>query len=118
MILVDTSIWIDHLIHSDVDLYDLLMINKVCIHPFIIGEIACGNLRNRSEILNLLNALPKVQIATDEEVLILLENKKLYGLGLGYIDMHLIASAFLNNVKLFTRDKILIRVAKNLNIHK
>ena len=118
MILVDTSIWIDHLNKSDDDLIVLLNSGRVCIHPFIIGELSCGNIKNRSEILTLLKALPHVDTALENEVFILIENKKLFGIGLGYIDVHLLASALIHNVKLWTRDKNLKKVAHKLQVHK
>ena len=117
MILVDTSIWIDHFNKSDADLVKLLNSAKVCIHPFIIGELSCGNISNRQEILNLLKALPQVESVLDEEVFILIENKKLYGIGLGFIDAHLLASALINDVTIWTRDKKLKKAAINLDIH-
>ncbi|KPK92987.1 ribonuclease [bacterium SM23_31] len=118
MILVDTSIWIDHLNNSNDDLIKLLNSGRVCIHSFIIGELSCGNISNRSEILTLLKALPRAEPALDEEVLALIENKKLYGLGLGFVDVHLLASALIHNVKIWTGDKTLKKIAKKLNIHK
>ena len=117
MILVDTSIWIDHFNKSDFDLIKLLNSGKVCIHPFIIGELSCGNISNRKEILTLLKALPEVESALNEEVFSLIENKKLYGNGLGFIDVHLLASALINGVNIWTRDKTLKKTATNLDIH-
>ena len=117
MILVDTSIWVDHFNKSDTDLVKMLNSGKVCIHPFIIGELSCGSISNRREILTLLNALPQVESALDEEVFTLIENKKLYGIGLGFIDVHLLASALLNDVTIWTRDKTLKKAATNLDIH-
>lgn len=118
MILVDTSIWIDHFNKSDDELISLLESGEVCIHPFVTGELACGNISNRNEILTLLNALPQVDCALDEEVFVLIESKKLYGIGLGFIDVHLLASALLHNVHLWTRDKTLEKAAINLNVCK
>ena len=117
MILVDTSIWIDHLINSNDELIQLLNSNRVCIHPFIIGELSCGNISNRSEILTLLKALPRAEPALEDEIFTFIEYKKLYGIGLGFIDVHLLASALIHNVKLWTQDKTLRKVAKQLNIH-
>ena len=117
MILVDTSIWVDHLNKSDDDLIKLLNSGRVCIHPFIIGELSCGNIANRSEILVLLNALPRIEPALEDEVFILIENKNLYGIGLGFVDVHLLASALVHNVKIWTRDKNLKKSAKKLVIH-
>ena len=118
MILVDTSIWVDHLQKSDDDLIRLLNSGRVCIHQFIIGELSCGNISNRSEILVLLNALPRVEPALEDEFFALIENKNLYGIGLGFVDIHLLASALIHKVKIWTRDKILKKIAEKLNIHK
>jgi predicted nucleic acid-binding protein len=118
MILVDTSIWIDHLNNSNDDLIELLNSGKVCTHPFIIGELYCGNISKRSEILSLLKALPRVEPALEEEVFTLIENKKLFGIGLGFVDVSLLASALIHNVKIWTQDKTLKKVAKKLIIHK
>ncbi len=118
MILVDTSIWVDHLNKSDDALIKLLNFSKVCIHPFVVGELSCGNISNRSEILLLLKALPRIEPAFEDEVFTFIENKKLYGVGLGFVDVHLLASALIHNVKIWTRDKTLNKAAKKLNIHK
>lgn len=96
----------------------LLNSGQVCIHPFVIGELACGNISNRTEILDLLNALPRVESAFEDEVFTLIENKKLFGVGLGFIDVHLIASALIHKVKIWTRDKSLLKVATTLIINK
>jgi hypothetical protein len=117
MILVDTSVWIDHFHHSDERLSELLLSNKVCIHPFIIGEPSCGNISNREEVLSLLRALPKIDMVLDEEVYTFLEKRKLYGKGLGFIDIHLLASALVHNVVIWTRDKSLKRIARELEIN-
>lgn len=116
MILVDTSIWIDHLNKSDTRLITLLEEESVYVHPFVIGELACGNIKNRDEILKLLNALPQISTATLDEILFFINQHKLFGKGLGYIDVHLIASCMMDNAKLYTRDKKLFQIAKNLNI--
>jgi predicted nucleic acid-binding protein len=118
MILADTSVWIDHLRKTDQKLFDILQKGEVCIHPFIIGEIACGNLSNRVEIIDLLRALPEVLVASDDEILQFIENRQLYGKGLGYIDIHLLASAFINKVSFWTRDKRLSRIYSDLNLNK
>jgi len=118
MILVDTSIWINHFNKSNSGLIELLNSTEVCIHPFIIGELACGNISNRAEILSLLKSLPLVETVLDEEIFIFIENKKLYGIGLGFIDVHLLASALINSVKLWTNDKPLNKAAVNLGINK
>ena len=117
MILVDTSIWINHFNASDPGLVNLLNSSKVCIHPFIIGELSCGNISNRNEILSLLKSLPIIDTALDEEVFTFIEDKKLYGIGLGFIDVHLLASALIHNVKIWTGDKSLNNAATNLSIN-
>lgn len=118
MILVDTSIWIDHFNKSHPELVRLLNNGIVCTHPFIIGELACGNIINRTEILTLLRALPCLDTVLESEVLTLLEGHQLYGRGLGYIDVHLIAAALINNVKIWTRDKSLNSITRKFNISK
>ena len=116
MILVDTSVWIDHFHHSEEDLKELLLSNQVCIHPFILGELSCGNISNRQEVLSLLRALRSIGLVLDEEVFILIEKKKLFGKGLGFIDIHLLASALIHHVPIWTRDKSLKRIAGELGI--
>ena len=93
MVLVDTSIWIDHLRSANTRMARLLEDGEIVVHPFVIGELACGNLRNRSEILALLHALPQAPCVTDSEVLFFIERHSLAGQGLGLIDMHLLASS-------------------------
>jgi len=115
MTLVDTSVWIDHLRKADLELTKLLHKGEVCTHPFIIGELASGNLKNRIEIIQLLKALPKVLIATDEEVMQFIEDRHLYGKGLSYIDIHLLASSVINKVSLWTKDKRLAVVYSEIN---
>ena len=106
MILVDTSVWIDHLRGGDERLVTLLNSGQVLMHPFVIGELACGNLRNRKEVLTLLKDLPKAPIATDNEVLFFIERHALMGRGIGYVDAHFLAAATLNeSPRLWTRDK-------------
>ena len=116
MILVDTSVWIDHLHHSDEGLVELLLSNQVCIHPFVFGEMSCGNISNRKEVLSLLRTLKSIDLVLDEEVFILIENRKLFGKGLGFIDVHLLASAMIHHVPIWTRDKELKRVARELGV--
>ncbi|MXZ81376.1 MAG: type II toxin-antitoxin system VapC family toxin [Gammaproteobacteria bacterium] len=117
MILVDTSIWIDHLRHGNETLKSLLMQYRVCMHPMIIGELACGNLRNRGQLLELWNNLPKVAVASHEEAIIFLSLSNLAGRGIGYIDVHLLASAKLQpGARLWTGDKRLAEVADSLNL--
>lgn len=117
MILVDSSIWIDHLRRGDQDLVTLLNDAKVLVHPFVIGEIACGNMRQRAKILTLLKGLPPIKTATDDEVLFFIERHKLMGAGIGYVDAHLLAAASLDdNAHLWTRDKRLQTVAGTLGL--
>jgi predicted nucleic acid-binding protein len=116
MIIVDTSVWADHIRKPDVVLSELLAAGDVLVHRFVIEELACGHLPKRSEFLQTLHALPQAPIASHDEILGLLSNKKLYGTGLGSVDVHLIASAMLANAKLLTRDKALAREAKRLNV--
>ncbi len=116
MILVDTSVWIDHLRQGVPLLSDLLSVGEVATHPFVMGELACGNLANRKEIIGLFSALPTVKIATHAETLFLTEKHRLHGRGLGWIDMHLLASALLSRTPLWTRDRKLLANAKLLGI--
>jgi predicted nucleic acid-binding protein len=116
MILVDTSVWVQHLRKGSDRLRSLLDEEQVVCHPFVIGELACGTLRNRQEILSLLDALPQAQVAEHEEVLHLLERRHLHGQGLGWIDAHLAASALLTGCSLWTLDKPLRRAAGFLGI--
>ena len=116
MVLVDTSVWVEHLRSGNVGLENLLNEGRVVCHLFIVGELACGNLSNRSEILSLLQALPLVNHAEHEEVMHLIENYSLMGKGLGYIDMHLIVSALLTKVSIWTLDKKLKEVSSKLGL--
>ena len=116
MILVDTSIWVSHFRDGNPQLRDLLLNGQVACHPFIVGELACGNIKNREEILSLLQELSVVTIADHMEVLHLIEQHRLMGIGLGYIDVHLLASALLSEMPLWTRDKKLREVVIKLNI--
>lgn len=101
MTLVDTSVWIHHFRIGSEELRSLLNDEEVLGHPFITGELACGTLRNRNEILNLLKALPQAWLLEDEEVLHLLKTRHLYRRGLGWIDAHLLASALLTGCGIF-----------------
>ncbi|HET6625453.1 MAG TPA: type II toxin-antitoxin system VapC family toxin [Nocardioidaceae bacterium] len=112
MILVDTSIWIDHLRAGDPELVGLLQDGHVLAHPWVIGELALGHLSRRGEILGLLHNLPQATVATDLEVLTLIENQHLFGLGIGYVDAHLLAATLLTpDARLWTRDKRLATIA-------
>jgi hypothetical protein len=117
VILVDTSVWVDHLHHSDGRLSAALDSGEVLVHPFVIGEIACGNLGNRAEVLRLLGSLPHAPIATDSEALRFIERQALMGRGIGYVDVHLLAAAVLAaTAALWTRDHRLAVVARDLGI--
>jgi len=117
VILVDTSVWIDHLRKGDRELARLLTDTRVLIHPFVVGELACGNLENREEVLSLLADLPPVAVASHSEILYFIDQRRLMGRGIGYIDAHLLASASLApSARLWTRDKRLARVAADLNL--
>lgn len=106
MILVDTSVWIDHLRTGDPHLVELLEDARVLAHPWVTGELALGRLSQRDEILGLLSQLPQATVATDVEVLTLIENQRLSGLGIGYVDAHLLAATLLTpGARLWTRDK-------------
>ena len=111
MILVDTSAWVEHLRHGLPRLATLLQEGEVLIHPWVIGELACGNLRNRSQVLELLQGLPAAIVASDTEVLLLIERDRLMGRGIGYVDAHLLASARLSHCRLWTQDRRLAAVA-------
>lgn len=117
MILVDTSVWVDHLRAGDEGLIALLGENRVVTHPFVIGELACGNLRNRPEVMRLLQDLPRTPVAGDDEVLFFIERHELMGRGIGYIDAHLLAATTLADpARLWTRDKRLAKVASDLKL--
>ena len=117
MILVDTSVWIDHLRHGDMELTRLLNTGQVLTHRFVVGELALGCLLNRDTILSTLQNLPQVCIASDEEVLHYIENQSLFGTGIGYIDAHLLASVQLSpGALLWTRDKRLLAESVRLGL--
>ena len=116
MILVDTSVWIDHLRRGNERLKSLLHDDQVLCHPFVIGELACGNLHNRNEVLYLLEALPGVPVADHTEVLHLIDAHRLYGQGLGWIDAHLLASALLTGCELWTSDRLLHALAGRVGL--
>ena len=117
MILVDTSIWVDHLRAGDDRLGALLDSGEVLGHPFVIGEPALGNLRQRDAFLRDLLDLPQAIVASDEEMAQLIDREKLFGCGIGYIDAHLLAAARLTaDTKLWTRDQTLNEVAAQLGL--
>lgn len=117
MILVDTSVWIDHLRAGDLELASLLERREALAHPWVTGELALGQLSNRQEVLRLLGALPSAPVATAQEVLTLIETHRLFGLGIGYVDVHLLASTLLTGeARLWTRDQRLAAVASRLGV--
>ena len=116
MILVDTSVWIEHLQTGSERLRSLLYDEQVLCHPFVVGELACGTLRNRQEILNMVRALPEARVAEQEEVLRFLEARRLSGRGLGWVDANLLASTILTGCSLWTLDKPLRREAAALDV--
>lgn len=114
MVLVDTSVWVDHLRSGVPHLSDLLTHDLVAGHDFVVGEIACGNLKNREEVLSLLSWLPKCEPATHHEVLLFIDRHRLMGRGIGYVDACLLASAMLAGARIWTRDRRLATVAAEL----
>lgn len=116
MVLVDTSVWIDHLRRGDAGLASLLETREVLCHPFIIGEIACGHLTSRKEILRRLGMLPSAAMVRHPEALEFIETRRLSGMGLGFIDMNLLAAASLGGNLIWSRDKALRKAADALKI--
>jgi predicted nucleic acid-binding protein len=117
VILVDTSVWVDHLRAGEPALVHLLNHGLVLAHPWVTGELALGHLSQRQDILGLLTGLPSVEIATDAEVLGLIEAEQLYGLGIGYVDAQLLAATRLTaDARLWTADKRLAVVARRLRL--
>lgn len=117
MILVDTSIWIDHLRSGDHRLVSLLERGEVLSHPSVVGEVGLGSLRQRGAIIESLQALPMAVVAADDEVMLLIEQHRLFGRGIGWIDAHLLASARLTpGARLWTNDKRLSALAQTLGV--
>jgi predicted nucleic acid-binding protein len=117
MILVDTSVWVDHLRAREKTLVHLLDTGQVLTHPFVIGELALGNLRQRSVILGALQVLPQAILAAEHEVLDFIDQHRLFGIGIGYVDAHLLAAARLTPATtLWTRDKRLRAAASKLSL--
>lgn len=117
MILVDTSVWIDHLRSGDASLTELLDSNAVLGHPWVTGEVALGSISRRDEVIGLLHDLPHASVAKDDEVRGLIEREKLYATGIGYVDAQLLAATRLTpDAKLWTRDKRLLAVATRLEL--
>jgi predicted nucleic acid-binding protein len=117
VILLDTSVWIDHLRQGDAQVAAILQSGLVLTHPFVIGELACGNLKSRTKILGLLAALPQARVAQEQEVLFFIERHRLMGYGIGYIDAHLLAAtALTEGARLWTCDKRLDTLAHKLEL--
>ncbi len=116
MVLVDTSVWVSHLRDGNTELASLLNDGRVLCHPLIVGELACGNFKDRAVILSFLQLLPMSIEAEQEEVLSFIENNHLMGKGMGYADVQLIASAVLTGVPIWTLDKKLAHAAAGLHI--
>lgn len=117
MILVDTSIWIDHLRHGEPSLVQLLESSRVLCHPFVVGELACGSLKHRALIVGALGDLPQAVQATHREALLFLERHALAGRGIGWVDLHLLASTVLTSgARLWTADKRLAGMAGELGL--
>ena len=116
MVLVDTSVWVSHFRDGNSRLEALLQDGDVVCHPFVIGELACGHIKNRGEILPLLQALPMAALVEHDEVLKFIESNRLMGIGLGFVDVHLLTAALLTEVPLWMLDKRLKQVSSKLKI--
>jgi predicted nucleic acid-binding protein len=116
MVLPDTSVWIAHFRYGEPELANRLLEGTVLIHPWVTGELACGNLKNRRLVLSDLCDLPSAKLASDAEALDFLEVRKLWGRGLGWIDVHLLVSALLSSCQLWSLDKRLAAVAAELKL--
>lgn len=116
MLLVDTSVWIHHLRHNEPRLQDLLHQGFVLMHPFVIGELACGNLNGRARFFSYLGMMPSPILATNAEVMKLVDGRRLWGRGLGWIDVHLLASAMLSHCGLWSLDRRLSQAANHLGL--
>jgi hypothetical protein len=117
MLLADTSVWIDHFRHGQSVLADCLSEGLVLMHPFVLGELACGGLKKRAVVLSDLQALPSAKLASNVEVLQLMEEQQLWGRGLGWVDIHLLASAKLSHCGFWTLDKKLGEAATELGLN-
>ena len=116
MILVDTSVWIDHLRVPNARLATLLHDGQVCCHPFVIGELACGHLRRRGEFLSLLANLPPIAVVSNERAMRFIEAHRLMGEGLGWTDGHLLAAAAVERAQLWSMDRRLLAAASRLGV--
>jgi predicted nucleic acid-binding protein len=116
MILADTSVWIDYFREGMPELAERLRRSVVVMHPFVVGELACGNFSNREETLELLQQLRSVAVAEHDEVMSFIRARELYGRGIGYVDIHMLAAAAIEGCQLWTRDKRLHALANGLGI--
>jgi predicted nucleic acid-binding protein len=116
MVLVDTSVWIQHFRRGEPTLADHLSEGLVLMHPFVSGELACGTLKNRGAIRSDLDALPSAKLASNTEVLQLIEDRRLWGRGLGWVDVHLLASALLSHCGFWTLDRKVAEAARRLGL--
>ncbi|KAF7600892.1 MAG: VapC toxin family PIN domain ribonuclease [Candidatus Dactylopiibacterium carminicum] len=116
MILVDTSVWIDHLRNGEPRLAALLEAGQVLVHDFVIGELACGNLSTRTRVLGLLGTMPRATRAQETETLGLIERYRLMGRGIGYVDAHLLAATLIARGRLWSRDRRLATIAAELGV--
>jgi predicted nucleic acid-binding protein len=116
VVLVDTSVWVDHFRNGNPRLAALLENGDVASHPFIIGELACGNLPERTATLGCLRDLPQAGVAGNDEAMHLIETRRLMGTGLGFIDVHLLAAALLDGIALWTMDVPLKKAAAKLGV--
>ena len=116
LILVDTSVWIKHLREGDQNLTRLLEQGLVASHPFIIGEIACGDIKNRYEIISLINDLPSTDVLDHSDIMEFIENRKIMNKGIGYIDVHLLGSVLVSDTRIWTFDKALKKMAFQLSV--
>jgi predicted nucleic acid-binding protein len=116
MILADTSVWVDHFRNNNAVLARQLSASLILIHPFVVGELACGNLKDRKHKFAYFALLRQAELATHDEVLRLIEDRKLWGLGIGWTDAHLLASAGLSACRLWTLDQRLLRAAARVGL--
>jgi predicted nucleic acid-binding protein len=113
MVLVDTSVWISHFRVGEPVLNELLGDGYVLMHPYVSGELACGSLRHRTAILSDLRSLPEAERASDDEVMRMIEQRRLWGRGLGWVDCHLLAAALISHCRFWTLDRALARAASD-----
>jgi predicted nucleic acid-binding protein len=116
MILADTSVWIDHFRYGTNGLAALLLDDRIAMHPLVTAELALGSLKRRAEVLDYLDALPQISEASRSEIRFLVETQKLWGLGLGWVDVSLLASARLAGCRFWTMDKRLAQAARRLDL--